>query len=49
MLKVCFKMGIQSVKFTEQRNYFVAHCVDDNDGERIFDDKAIENLLSFGL
>ena len=30
-LKVCFNLGIKVIRFTEQRNNFVAHCVDDND------------------
>ena len=48
-LKVCFKLGIKIVKITEQRNNFVAHCVYDNDAEKIFDDKSIETLLSIGF
>ena len=48
-LKVCFNLGIKIIKFTEQRNNFVAHCVDDNDAEKIFDDKSIQTLLNIGL
>ena len=42
-LKLCFNLGIKIVKFTEQRNNFFVHCVDDNDVEKIFDDKSFEN------
>ena len=48
-LKVCFNLGIKIVKFTEQRNNFVVHCVDDNDAEKIFVGKSIETLLNIGL
>ena len=48
-LKVCFNLDIKIIKFTEQRNNFVAQCVDDNDAENIFDAKSIQTLLDIGL
>ena len=48
MLKIFFNLCIRIVKLTEQRNCFVAHCVDDKDAEKIFDDKSIKTLLSIG-
>ena len=48
-LKVCLNLGIKIIKFTEQRNNFVSHCVDDNGAEKVFDDKSIQTLLDIGL
>ena len=47
--KVCFELGLKFVMFTEQRNNFVAHWVNDSNAERKFDEKSIETLLSIGL
>ena len=49
MLIVCLKLGIKIVKFTEQRNNFVVHCIDANYDENFFNDKSIETLMRIGL
>ena len=45
-LKVCFNLATKVIEFTEQRNNFGAHCVDDTDAKKFFDDKSIETLFN---